>query len=136
MVSASNAVVIKVYPTNYITDLAIGFIDWNPYPLDHGTGVWRNVSIRQSGPVALGPLSIGTTFLNPELSEVQVTISSIFRNLENRTVTVLPTAQLDDSGARIFWAETASEISLSPFETMRLTFQSNHTGLPVWWPKQ
>lgn len=29
-----NCVLIRAYPTNYIRDFAMGFVDWNPYPSD------------------------------------------------------------------------------------------------------
>lgn len=32
-VGEENALLIQTYPTNYYTDLALGFIDWNPVPV-------------------------------------------------------------------------------------------------------
>lgn len=32
-----NALVVRVYPTDYNYDFALGFVDWNPYPPDNGT---------------------------------------------------------------------------------------------------
>lgn len=32
-VEEENALLIQTYPTNYYTDLALGFIDWNPVPV-------------------------------------------------------------------------------------------------------
>lgn len=32
-VDEENALLIQTYPTNYYTDLALGFIDWNPIPV-------------------------------------------------------------------------------------------------------
>lgn len=37
LVSEKNALLIQVYPTNYYTDLALGFIDWNPVPVKSPT---------------------------------------------------------------------------------------------------
>src|ERR1035437_3690795 len=34
-------------------DLAITFVDWNPLPPDKGMGLWRDVSIAATGPVAI-----------------------------------------------------------------------------------
>jgi len=34
---------VKVYPTDYNRDFALGFVDWNPYPPDNGTGIWRDM---------------------------------------------------------------------------------------------
>jgi exo-1,4-beta-D-glucosaminidase len=32
-VGEENGLLIQAYPTNYYTDLALGFIDWNPIPV-------------------------------------------------------------------------------------------------------
>ena len=34
-------------------DLAITFVDWNPAPPDKNMGLWRDVYLTTSGPVAL-----------------------------------------------------------------------------------
>ena len=38
-------------PTEH--DLAITFVDWNPAPPDKNMGLWRDVYVTTSGPVAL-----------------------------------------------------------------------------------
>lgn len=93
-----NGLLIEVFPTRYEDDLAVGFIDWNPHPLDKGTGIWRDITIKQTGPVSLGPLSVGTRFLNSDLEEADITLRAVARNLENYVVTVVPSAHLDHEG--------------------------------------
>ncbi|KAK0718617.1 glycoside hydrolase superfamily [Lasiosphaeria miniovina] len=51
-----NVLVIRAYPTSYYYDFAIGWVDWNYWPNDNGTSVWRDVEVKQTGSVALGPL--------------------------------------------------------------------------------
>lgn len=34
----ANCILITAYPTNYLRDFAMGFVDWNPYPPDNGSG--------------------------------------------------------------------------------------------------
>ena len=51
-VGAENALAVQVSaPTD--TDLAITFVDWNPAPPDRNMGLWREVYVSTSGPVAL-----------------------------------------------------------------------------------
>lgn len=100
MASGINAVLIRVYPTDYNHDLAQGFNDWNPAPPDHGSGVWRDVNIKQTGPVTLGPLSVATDFETSGTS-AKATLRTIVRNLENRTVDAFPLARVVKSGSGI-----------------------------------
>lgn len=90
VLGVENVLLVQVYPTDHRHDLAQAFIDWNQSPPDRGAGVWRNVTMKQTGPVVLGPLSVATKFLTPDLAEVQVSFQAAVRNLENRTVTVEP----------------------------------------------
>ena len=34
--TGDNCILITAYPTNYLSDFAMGFVDWNPYPPDNG----------------------------------------------------------------------------------------------------
>ena len=98
MTSETNAVLISVYPTDYNHDLAQGFNDWNPAPPDHGSGVWRDVNIKQTGPVTLGPLSVTTEFETSGTS-ARVSLRAFARNLENRTTEVIPLASVVKYGS-------------------------------------
>ena len=49
---AENVLAVQVFaPTEH--DLAITFVDWNPAPPDKNMGLWREVYLTTSGPVAL-----------------------------------------------------------------------------------
>ena len=82
-----NCVLVQAYPTNYLRDLAMSFIDWNPYPPDNGTGVWRNVEVSQTGPIAImGPTRVVTDFKGPEAETVKVTVKVDVRNNRDEPV--------------------------------------------------
>ena len=54
---AENALAVQVMgPTE--TDLAITFVDWNPAPPDKNMGLWREVYVSTSGPVAVRHSSV------------------------------------------------------------------------------
>ena len=59
--AGTNVLLVKVYPTDYNRDFALGFVDWNPYPPDNGTGIWRDVQIKKSGQISLGKPRVRTT---------------------------------------------------------------------------
>ncbi|PYH49860.1 putative glycosyl hydrolase [Aspergillus saccharolyticus JOP 1030-1] len=60
--SGKNALVVQAYPTDYHADFSQGFADWNPAPPDNGTGVWRDIELKQTGPTSLSPVRIVTDF--------------------------------------------------------------------------
>src|SRR6516165_8908174 len=51
-VGSENVLAVQVMPPSD-TDLAITFVDWNPAPPDKNMGLWREVYIATSGPVAV-----------------------------------------------------------------------------------
>ncbi|KAJ4373679.1 hypothetical protein N0V86_007822 [Didymella sp. IMI 355093] len=59
--AGKNVLLVKVYPTDYNRDFALGFVDWNPYPSDNGTGIWRDVQIKKSGQISIEKPRIRTT---------------------------------------------------------------------------
>ncbi|KAF3045939.1 hypothetical protein E8E12_008203 [Didymella heteroderae] len=59
--AGKNVLLVKVYPTDYNRDFALGFVDWNPYPPDNGTGIWRDVQIKKSGQITIGKPRVRTT---------------------------------------------------------------------------
>lgn len=135
LVQKRNAIVITTYPTDYDRDLAVGFIDWNPFPPDNGTGVWRNVTLRKTGPVLLGSLSVASRFVTDDLDVVNVTFQTRAQNLENRTVKVEASSTLANPDRTLAVRTLAME--LPPYESRMLSItMENLTTLEVWWPKQ
>lgn len=135
LMEKDNALVIRVHPTDYNYDFALGFVDWNPYPPDNGTGVWRDVQIKETGPVTLGPLRVLTkTSLPIEESKARVSFKATAQNLEDREVTIEATAHIT--------AEHGSEpqvwkkfVKLGPRESVGLDLTTTLHNPDIWWPK-
>ncbi|KAI1183074.1 family 2 glycoside hydrolase [Nemania serpens] len=130
-----NALVVQVHPTDYNYDLAIGFVDWNPYPPDNGTGVWRNIEVKQTGPVALGPLRIMTeTNLPTDDSSARVTLLSTARNLETHDVTLDLRGEVTLEGSpNHAWKQT---VKLGALQSKELAISTTLRHPKIWWPKQ
>ncbi|KAI1433624.1 glycoside hydrolase family 2 protein [Xylaria sp. CBS 124048] len=134
IVGKQNALVIQAYPTDYNYDFALGFVDWNPYPPDNGTGVWRNVDIKQTGSVALGPLRVATETRFPDVTSSQVTLTSTVRNLENHEVTVTLMGEVcSEHGQKYHLKKTAK---LAALQSQDLTLSTTLKNPEIWWPKQ
>ncbi|RYP68277.1 hypothetical protein DL771_006779 [Monosporascus sp. 5C6A] len=135
LATKENALVIQVYPTDYNYDFALGFVDWNPYPPDNGTGVWRNVEIKETGPVALGPLRVRTeTTLPIEKSNARVSLRATAQNLEDHEITVdaIGHVSAERGGKSQDWKRT---LRLGPRETIDLDLSTMLQSPRIWWPK-
>ncbi|KAI3332944.1 family 2 glycoside hydrolase [Ustulina deusta] len=130
-----NALVVQVHPTDYNYDLALGFVDWNPYPPDNGTGVWRNIEVKQTGSVALEPLRVTTeTDFLRDNPTAHVTLRSTARNLEAHEVTVHLNGKVtSDCGQSHTWKQT---LTLGALQSKELVLSTSLKDPKIWWPKQ
>lgn len=140
LVNETNALVIRVYPTSYYYDFALGWVDWNPWPADNGTGVWRDVEVKQTGSVFLGPLRVVTQLgKDLENSPASVTLKSRAQNSEKIEVTITVTGTISPKGSdgydekSITWSQT---VTLPPLSTTDLILTTTVPKPAIWWPKQ
>jgi hypothetical protein len=71
-VGASNVLAVEVFaPTE--NDLAITFVDWNPAPPDKNMGLWRDVYLKASGPVAVRYPAVVSKVNSPANDAAQLT---------------------------------------------------------------
>ena len=127
--------VLKVRLTRaHSGDLNIGFVDWNPRPADESMGIVRDVTLYETGSVAVTDL-----FVKPELNldtdesadlEVRVTLRNMSRKPVNGEV-------------RGRWAggEFMFPVSLAASETKEVVLtpkecKNLHTAKPsIWWTR-
>ena len=114
-------------------DLNIGFVDWNPRPLDESMGIVRPVSLHTTGAV-----SVEDVFVIPDLdtdtfASADLTVRVTLRNKEDRPVEAVVDLDLDGCGTASVPISLASgetrDLTLTPAEAAVL-----HVGNPrVWW---
>jgi exo-1,4-beta-D-glucosaminidase len=77
---AENVLAVQVFaPTE--NDLAITFVDWNPAPPDKNMGLWREVYLTTSGPVALRyPTVVSKLNLPANDSALELTVTAQLKN--------------------------------------------------------
>jgi exo-1,4-beta-D-glucosaminidase len=134
-----NVLAVQVFsPTE--NDLAITFVDWNPAPPDKSMGLWRDVTITTSGPVALRyPTVISTVEPPPADSsadyKAHLTVTARLTNATGQPVK-------GTLKGRIEKAEFSQEVELGPGESKDVAFapeQSSQLNLDhprLWWPAQ
>src|SRR5579864_9462559 len=73
-----NALALEIFaPEKY--DLGITWVDWNPTPPDKNMGIWKEVFLTTSGPVALRN-SFVSSKLDSEYKSAELTVSAELRN--------------------------------------------------------
>ncbi|KAM7191967.1 Glycoside hydrolase superfamily [Naviculisporaceae sp. PSN 640] len=134
LAASSNALAIRVYPTSYYYDFALGWVDWNPWPADNGTGVWRDVEIKQTGPVALGPLRVVTQIGTPLGSKpADVTLRAKAQNLEKTAVTITASGSVvaESGGEPLVWSK---KVTIPPLSTIDIDLTNTVQKPAIWWP--
>jgi exo-1,4-beta-D-glucosaminidase len=129
-----NALAIEVFPPNLKTDLAISWLDWNPGPPDRDMGLWRGVSLKRSGPVAVRRTHV-VSKLDDALDAAHLTVETDLVNPSAAAVRASVTATV---GA----IEVTQEVLLGAKETKNVVFDPakypplNIDKPKLWWPAQ
>jgi exo-1,4-beta-D-glucosaminidase len=89
----SNALALEVFaPEKY--DLGITWVDWNPTPPDKDMGIWKEVFLTSSGPVAVRNPFVASK-LDAAYKSAELTISAEVRNVSNGPVKGVLHAEFD-----------------------------------------
>ena len=134
VVGKTNVLAVQVFsPTD--TDLAITFVDWNPAPPDKNMGLFRDVDISTSGPVALRYPAVTSTVESPANDKAHLTVTALLKNAANHAVK-------GTLKGRIEKIEFSQEVEVGAGESKDVTFtpeqfsQLNVDHPRLWWPAQ
>lgn len=130
-----NVFLFRAYPTNYLADFALGFVDWNPYPPDNGTGIWREVTVSQTGSVSILQPRVFTDYNGNATSTVTATINIEIQNSGLKTVQGTLKAVIAELNGTIQVPVSAS-YTLKANETKTVTLTALIQEPKIWWPKQ
>ena len=131
---AQNILAVQVWaPTD--SDLAITFVDWNPAPPDKNMGLWREVYLTTSGPVALRYPTVVSKVNSPANDRAELTVTAQLKNGTNQAVKGKLKGKIED-------VSFAQDVELAPNETKDVTFtpeqfsQLVFSNPRLWWPVQ
>ncbi len=128
----NNVLAVEIIPPKK-GDLAIGFVDWNPWPPDNNMGIWRPVKLSYSGDVSLNETYIQTDVDTETLTSADISISTILTNHSNRSKTVTLNATCD----KIQFSK-AIKLNAGEEKTVRFTPQTvpqlHFKNPKLWWP--
>jgi exo-1,4-beta-D-glucosaminidase len=131
---SENVLAVQVFPPT-TTDLAITFVDWNPAPPDKNMGLWREVYLTASGPVALRYPAVISKVNSPANDSAQLTVTTQLKNGTEQAVKGTLKGKIES-------VEFMQEVDLAPGETKEVVFEPekfsplNFSNPRLWWPAQ
>ena len=129
----ANALALEIFaPEKY--DLGITWVDWNPTPPDKNMGIWKEVFITSSGPVAVRYPFVSSK-LDSQHKSAELTISAELRNASQASVKGVLHAELEGIALRQPVELAAAEskiITFSPGQFPKLKLAHPR----IWWPYQ
>jgi exo-1,4-beta-D-glucosaminidase len=131
---AENVLAVQVWaPTQ--NDLAITFVDWNPAPPDKNMGLWREVSLVASGPVAMRYATVVSKLNLPATDRAELTVTAQLKNTTNAAVEGKLRGQIEgvpfEQKVELAANETKDAI-FSPAQFPQLVWANPR----LWWPAQ
>ncbi len=134
-IGVHNAIAVRVYPPTHPYDLAISYVDWNPGSPDREAGLFREVSLAASGPVALRYPAVMSHVELPGGKRAQLTVTG-------RLVNSTDEPQTGTLYGRIEQTQFSQRVELNPRETRDIILdaslfpQFKIDNPRLWWPAQ
>ena len=113
-------------------DLNIGFVDWNPRPLDESMGIVRPVTLHTTGAVSIEDVYVIPDLDTETFQTADLRVRVRLRNLENRPVEATLGLEIEGGNASV-------PVALAPGETKDVTLTPAEAALlhidkpRVWW---
>ena len=114
-------------------DLNIGFVDWNPRPLDESMGIVRPVTLKTTGAVSIEDIYVIPDLDTDTFASADLTVRVTLRNKEARAADAVVNLALDGCGTADI------PVTLGPGETREVTLTPSELSLlrvdkpRVWW---
>src|SRR5271163_1101710 len=132
--AGANVLAVQVWaPTE--NSLAITFVDWNPSPPDKNMGLWREVYLTASGPVALRHPAVFSKVDSPTNNTAHLTVTALLKNVSGNPVKGTLKGRIEN-------IEFAQPVELAAGESKDVAFlpaqypQLNLNNPRLWWPVQ
>lgn len=127
-----NCLAIEIIPPTK-KDLTIGFVDWNPTPPDNNMGIWRGVSLKQTGSVSLKDVFVKSELENQKPETAELSISTRLSNLSDDAKTVQLNGRIGDMAFSKSYDLSAGEsrlVTLDKTDVEGLIIDNPN----LWWP--
>jgi exo-1,4-beta-D-glucosaminidase len=131
---AANVLAVEIFPPE-TNNLGLTWVDWNPAPPDKDMGLWRNVSVTTTGPVALRFPQIVTKLDMPALDKARLTVSAELRNAGPKPLRATLRGTIEN-------IKFEQPVELAALESKQVVFTTDkfpQLGISrprLWWPSQ
>jgi exo-1,4-beta-D-glucosaminidase len=130
----NNVLAVQVWAPSE-NSLSITFVDWNPAPPDKNMGLWREVYLTASGPVALRDPAVLSKVDSPANNAAHLTVTALLKNASDHPIKGTLKGKIEN-------IEFAQPVELAAGESKDAVFlpehypQLNLINPRLWWPAQ
>ena len=129
----ANALALEIFAPGK-NDLGITWVDWNPTPPDKNMGIWKEVFLTSSGPVAVRNPFVSSK-LDTQYKSAELTISAEVRDVSKHAVKGVLHAELEgmtfEQAVELAGGESKI-VKFSPEQFPKLKLAHPR----IWWPYQ
>ena len=129
-----NSLAVEIAPPQP-HDLAITLVDWAPMPPDKEMGLWRDVRIFATGPVALRYPAVLTKLDLPSTKEAWLTVRAELTNAADHPVDAVVRGRIEDLSFEQSLHLAAKETQVVHFRPEQFP-QLKISSPRLWWPAQ
>ena len=133
-----NAVAVSV-SAPHANELGITWVDWNPTPPDKDMGLWQEVVLSASGPVAVRHPAVETRLDLPGLDKAHLTVRAEIQNSSSALVKGTLRGKIVGASSPIEFSQSVElkpgelrDVAVTPEQTASLNLQNPR----LWWPYQ
>jgi exo-1,4-beta-D-glucosaminidase len=126
-----NAVALEIFAPQK-NDLGITWVDWNPTPADRDLGIWKEVTLSSSGPVAVRHPFVKSK-LGDDYTSAELTLSAELRNQTTESQKGALLASVDGAVLRQEVELAAGQTRIVRFTPEQFT-QLKLAKPRLWWP--
>jgi len=135
---ANNVVAVEV-SAPHANELGITWVDWNPTPPDKDMGLWQEVVLSSTGPVAIRYPAVESKLDLPAIDKAHLTVRAELQNVSDAPVKGIFSGKILGAASPIEFSQTVElkagehrDIAITPDEVPSLNVQNPH----LWWPYQ
>jgi exo-1,4-beta-D-glucosaminidase len=135
---AKNVVAVEV-SAPHANELGITWVDWNPTPPDKDMGLWQEVVLSATGPVAVRHAAVETKLDLPATGKAHLTVRAELANASTTAIKGTLRGQITGAAAPIEFSQSVElkpgerrAIAIAPDSAPSLNVQNPR----LWWPYQ
>jgi exo-1,4-beta-D-glucosaminidase len=135
---ANNVVAVEV-SAPHANELGITWVDWNPTPPDKDMGLWQEVVLSSTGPVAIRYPAVESKLDLPAIDKAHLTVRAELQNVSDAPIKGIFSGTILGAASPIEFSQIVElkagehrDIAITPDQVTSLNVQNPH----LWWPYQ